>query len=71
MGLSRYLNGQSDCPWCGQVTRFDYQQSHIICMACKRSVADCCEGEVSDNGLSADNDDGTRAREPANASESQ
>lgn len=63
MELSRYLNGQSDCPWCGRVTRFEYQQSHIICIGCKRSVLDCCEGEVANNGLSGHDDGATRARE--------
>jgi len=37
----------SDCPWCGQWTEYIIIGSHYACMQCKRSVADCCDGEVT------------------------
>lgn len=38
-------NKMSECPWCGQVTRFSYKRAHIECNSCHRPVADCCDGE--------------------------
>ena len=35
----------SECPWCGQVTRFIHKRAHIECGSCHRPVADCCDGE--------------------------
>ena len=35
----------SDCPWCGQWTRYEMVRGHYECRQCKRVVADCCDGE--------------------------
>ena len=41
--------GSIECPWCGQWTRTEFIQSHVICISCKRPVEDCCDGETADS----------------------
>ena len=66
MVLSKCLNNvMSECPWCGQMTRYTHVNGHVQCDACHRPVQDCCSGERADNGLSARAADVDRAREPA------
>ncbi len=40
-------DGWHDCPWCGSTTRVMFIHGHYQCMACHRSVWDCCNGETS------------------------
>jgi len=35
----------NECPWCGQVTRYEWVQGHYECASCHRPVMDCCDGE--------------------------
>ena len=37
-----------ECPWCGQWTRLELVRSHYECMACRRIVLDCCDGETEE-----------------------
>jgi hypothetical protein len=33
------------CPWCGAPTPANYVHGHVQCVACKRNIDPCCEGE--------------------------
>jgi hypothetical protein len=37
------------CPWCGAETRVEFVRGHYECIACRRPVADCCDGETVEN----------------------
>ena len=39
------------CDWCGATTRLEFHQGHYQCTACKRPLADCCDGEQAENGV--------------------
>ena len=42
----------SDCPWCGQWTRYEQVRGHYECQSCHRPVADCCDGEqIQDDSI--------------------
>ncbi len=40
-----------DCPWCGQATRLEFVKGHYQCLACKKPVYDCCDGEQNQEGV--------------------
>jgi hypothetical protein len=33
------------CPWCGAPTPANYVHGHVQCVACKKNIDPCCEGE--------------------------
>ena len=35
----------SNCPWCGEWSRYIVVNGHYECPRCKNVVADCCDGE--------------------------
>jgi carbonic anhydrase len=35
----------SNCPWCGEWSRYIVVNGHYECGRCKNVVADCCDGE--------------------------
>ena len=49
-------DGPNVCPWCGEwSSQYLFINGHYACLVCKRSVADCCDGERAepDNGRPA------------------
>ena len=37
--------GSFRCPWCGYPTPCNYVHGHVQCVACKKNIDPCCEGE--------------------------